>query len=154
MAKLKVGDKAPHFKMEDHTGKMIDLNDYAGKKLILFFYPKDMTPGCTAESCNLRDYYGELQEKGFEVVGVSMDSNKRHVKFAVKYELPYPLLPDEDKEIIEAYGVWDLKKFMGKEYMGIVRTTFVIDEKGNIERIFDKVKTKAHAEQILEDYQK
>ncbi len=153
MGKLKVGDKAPHFKMEDHTGKMIDLNDYAGKKLILFFYPKDMTPGCTAESCNLRDYYSELQEKGFEVVGVSMDSNKRHVKFADKYELPYPLLPDEDKEIIEAYGVWALKKFMGKEYMGIVRTTFVIDEKGNIERIFDKVKTKAHAEQILEDYQ-
>lgn len=154
MGKLKVGDKAPHFKMEDHTGKMIDLNDYAGKKLILFFYPKDMTPGCTAESCNLRDYYSELQGKGFEVVGVSMDSNKRHVKFADKYELPYPLLPDEDKEIIEAYGVWALKKFMGKEYMGIVRTTFVIDEKGTIERIFDKVKTKAHAEQILEDYQK
>ena len=151
--KLKVGDIAPEFEMEDQNGKLVSLKEMRGKRVVLYFYPKDMTPGCTVESCNLRDNHTKLQSEGFEVVGVSADSMKRHIKFADKYELPFSLLPDEDKEIIEAYDVWQLKKFMGREFMGIVRTTFVINEEGKIDRIFDKVKTKAHAEQILESYE-
>jgi len=152
MTHLKEGDQAPEFELEDHSGKTIRLKDYAGKKLILYFYPKDMTPGCTAESCDLRDHYTDLQQAGFEVLGVSMDDAKRHNKFIEKYDLPFALLPDVDKKVITAYGCWGLKKFMGKEYDGIHRTTFVIDEQGHIERVFTKVKTKAHSAQILETY--
>ncbi len=149
---LKEGDKAPDFCMKNEHGEDVRLSDFSGKKLILYFYPKDMTEGCTKESCNLRDHYPQLKNEGFEVLGVSMDNEKRHQKFIDKYDLPFSLLADVDKEVIEAYGCWQLKKFMGREYMGIVRTTFVINEEGVIDRIFNKVITKAHAEQIMESY--
>ncbi|MBZ9779108.1 thioredoxin-dependent thiol peroxidase [Psychroflexus sp. CAK8W] len=149
MTTLKAGDKAPNFEAKDQDGKMHSLKDYAGKKLVVFFYPKASTPGCTAEACNLRDNWGTFQEKGYEILGVSADSEKRQQNFKTKYELPFPLLADEDKEVIEAFGVWGPKKFMGKEYDGIHRTTFIIDEEGKIEEVISKVKTKAHAEQIL-----
>jgi len=152
MLSLQKGDKAPVFSAKDEQGNVIDLKDYQGKKLILFFYPKASTPGCTAEACNLRDFNKKLQEKGFSLLGVSADSPKRQQNFKSKNNLPFPLIPDVDKEIINAYGVWGPKKFMGKEYEGIHRTTFVIDEEGKIETIISKVKTKGHAEQILELY--
>jgi len=152
MSELKEGAKAPSFKGVNQKGEMIQLGDYAGKKVILYFYPKDDTPGCTAEACSLRDYYSELKEKGFEVIGVSADNAAKHEKFASKYDLPFQLIADTEKEIIQAYGAWGLKKFMGREYEGIIRKTFVIDEEGSIERVFEKVKTKVHAEQILESY--
>lgn len=152
MNELKEGVKAPSFKGENQKGETIQLRDYAGKKVILYFYPKDDTPGCTAEACSLRDYHRELKEKGFEVIGVSADTAAKHDKFALKYDLPFNLIADTEKEVIQAYGAWGLKKFMGREYEGIIRKTFVIDEKGTIERVFEKVKTKAHAEQILESY--
>jgi len=148
---LKVGDKAPYFESVDQNGNSIKLTDFAGKKLILYFYPKDSTPGCTMEAKNLRDNYELLKSKGYEVVGVSADSQKRHQNFIEKNELPFTLISDVDKEVIKAYGCWGLKKFMGREYEGIIRKTFVIDEEGIIIKIIEKVKTKAHAEQILED---
>jgi peroxiredoxin Q/BCP len=152
MSKLKTGDKAPSFEGKDENGKSISLSDFAGKKVVLFFYPKDNTPGCTAESCNLGENYNELKKKGFEVIGVSADSQKKHRNFIDKYTLPYHLIADEDRKVIDAYDVWGPKKFMGIEYDGIMRTTFVINEKGIIERIFNKVETKNHTQQILLTY--
>lgn len=149
MTGLKVGDKAPDFQAEDQDGNKIELADFKDKKLVLFFYPKASTPGCTAQACNLRDNWENFKEKGYAIVGVSADSKKRQQNFKEKYELTFPLIADEDKEVINSYGVWGPKKFMGKEFDGIHRTTFVIDEKGNIEDIIGKVKTKEHASQIL-----
>jgi peroxiredoxin Q/BCP len=149
MTSLKIGDKAPQFEAKDQEGNTVKLTDYAGKKLVLFFYPKASTPGCTAEACDLRDNYQSFLAKGYDVLGVSADAAKRQLNFINKNELPFPLLADEDKAVIEAFNVWGPKKFMGKEYDGIHRTTFVIDEKGVIEDIILKVKTKAHALQIL-----
>jgi len=148
---LKVGQKAPKFKGVDQDGKAISLKDYAGKQLILFFYPKDNTPGCTKEACNLRDNFKPLKKAGFALLGVSPDSPKKHENFIKKFDLPFPLLADEDLSTIKAFGCWGLKKFMGREYEGVLRTTFIIDEKGKIARIIAKVKTAAHAEQILEE---
>ncbi len=150
MSKLKVGDKAPFFSAEDQDGRTRTLDDYKGKKLVLYFYPKDSTPGCTAQACNLRDNYQSLLDQGYEVLGVSMDSAKRHQNFIEKQNLPFPLLVDEDRKVINAYGVWGPKKFMGREYDGILRTTFVIDEEGYITEIIDKVKTKDHYNQIVD----
>lgn len=152
MHHLKEGDMAPGFSATDQYGKEIKLSDYAGKKLILYFYPKDNTPGCNAEACNLRDNHSDLNTRGFEVIGVSADDLASHMKFTDKFDLPFRLIPDTGKEIINAYGVWGPKKFMGKEYDGIHRTTFVIDEAGKIEKIITKVKTKEHTEQILESF--
>jgi peroxiredoxin Q/BCP len=150
MTTLKTGDKAPQFEAKDNAGNTIKLSDYAGKKLVLFFYPKASTPGCTNEACDLRDNYQSFLSKGYDVLGASADSAKRQQNWINKYELPFPLLADEDKAVIEAFGVWGPKKFMGKEYDGIHRTTFVIDENGVIEEVIAKVKTKAHAAQILD----
>ena len=152
MTSLNVGDKAPDFVALNEFGQSTSLSDFLGKKVILYFYPKDMTPGCTAESCNLGENYSLLQEKGFIVLGVSPDSSKSHQKFIDKYNLPFSLIADEDKAVIKAFGVWGPKKFMGKEYDGVHRTTFVIDEDGVIEKVFSKVKTKDHTNQILESY--
>ncbi|NGZ89090.1 thioredoxin-dependent thiol peroxidase [Psychroflexus maritimus] len=149
MTTLKAGDQAPNFKAVDQDGKSHTLADYKGKKLVVFFYPKASTPGCTAEACNLRDNWSTFQKEGYEILGVSADSQKRQTNFKNKYELPFPLLADEDKTVIEAFGVWGPKKFMGKEYEGIHRTSFVIDGEGKIQEVIQKVKTKAHAEQIL-----
>lgn len=149
MATLKVGDKAPEIQANDQHGKPVSLKEYAGKQVILYFYPKDDTPGCTAEACNLRDNYDDLLKQGFDVIGVSPDEEKKHLKFIEKYQLPFRLVADTDKKVAEAYGVWGLKKFMGKEYMGVNRTTFVIDVDGNIGKIIDKVETKNHAAQIV-----
>ncbi|EAQ41409.1 thioredoxin-dependent thiol peroxidase [Polaribacter sp. MED152] len=149
MTSLKVGDKAPKFEAKDQEGNTIKLADYAGKKLVLFFYPKASTPGCTAEACNLSDNYETFLSKGYDVLGVSADSAKRQQNFINKNELKFPLLADEDKSVINAFGVWGPKKFMGREYDGIHRTTFIIDEEGKIEEVISKVKTKAHSEQIL-----
>lgn len=149
---LKEGDKAPEFEGVDQNGNAIKLADFSGKKLVLYFYPKDDTPGCTKEACSLRDGYSTLTDKGFDVVGVSADTEAKHQKFIDKYNLPFHLIADTEKEIIQQYDAWGLKKFMGKEYEGIIRKTFVIGEDGTIDKIFDKVKTKDHAEQILEAY--
>ena len=149
MKHLKVGDKAPDFNTTDQNGEAISFGDFAGSKLVIYFYPKDSTPGCTTQACNLRDNYEMLLSKGYKVLGVSADSAKSHLKFIEKHELPFPLLMDEDKKIINDFGVWGEKKFMGKIYDGIHRTTFVIDEKGVIEEIIEKVKTKEHTAQIL-----
>ncbi|MEM0931072.1 MAG: thioredoxin-dependent thiol peroxidase [Bacteroidota bacterium] len=149
MNTLKVGDKVPEFSSKDQDGNTINLGDYKGKKLVVFFYPRANTSGCTAEACNLRDNYQLLQEKGFELLGVSEDSQKKQANFKNKYEFPFPLLADEDHTVIETFGVWGPKKFMGKEYDGLHRTTFIIDEGGVIERVIDKVKTKDHAAQLL-----
>jgi peroxiredoxin Q/BCP len=149
MTTLKIGDKAPLFEALDNAGNTIKLTDYEGKKLVLFFYPKASTPGCTAEACDLRDNYLSFLAKGYDVLGVSADSAKRQQNWINKHELPFPLLADEDKKVIEAFGVWGPKKFMGREYDGIHRTTFVIDGKAILEDIILKVKTKAHADQIL-----
>ena len=153
MTRLKEGDNAPEFKVTNELGEQMTLADFSGKKLVLYFYPKDSTPGCTAESCNLRDHYTDLKTKGFEVLGVSADNEASHQKFIKKHELPFHLLADTEKEVLNAYGVWGPKNFMGRTFDGIHRTTFVIDENGIIERIFTKVKTKEHTEQILESYQ-
>ena len=149
MTTLKAGDAAPEFSAKDEDGNLHELKDYKGKKLVVFFYPKASTPGCTAEACNLRDNWEVFQEKGYEILGVSADSARRQTNFKNKHELPFPLLADEEKEVINAFGVWGPKKFMGKEYDGIHRTTFIINEEGKIEEVIGKVKTKAHAEQIL-----
>ena len=149
MTSLKIGDKAPSFEAKDNVGNTIKLTDYSGKKLVLFFYPRASTPGCTAEACDLRDNYQSFLSKGYEVLGASADTAKKQQNWIDKHALPFPLLADEDKSVITAYNVWGPKKFMGKEYDGIHRTTFVIDENGMIEDIILKVKTKAHAAQIL-----
>ncbi|MBU2996144.1 thioredoxin-dependent thiol peroxidase [Cellulophaga baltica] len=149
MKTLKIGDKVPDFTAKDQDGNEVKLSDYIGKKLVVFFYPKASTPGCTAEACNLRDNYKELQEQGYELLGVSADSEKRQTNFRNKYEFPFPLLADEDHTVINAFGVWGPKKFMGREYDGIHRMTFVIDEKSEVINVIEKVKTKDHAAQIL-----
>ncbi|MFM1875053.1 MAG: hypothetical protein RL266_790 [Bacteroidota bacterium] len=148
---LKEGDKAPAFLGKDQNGKPISLSDLKGKRVILFFYPKDLTPGCTAEACNLGENYSDLQKRGFEVVGVSADSDKLHQRFIEKYSLPYTLIADTDLSVIKAFGVWGLKKFMGKEYDGIHRTTFVIGADGIIQKVITKVNTKDHTDQILNE---
>lgn len=151
MTHLKVGDKAPDFSAKDQDGNIISLSDYKGKKLVVFFYPKASTPGCTAEACNLNDNYDRFKAQGYEILGVSADSAKRQSNFKNKYDFQYSLLADEDKAVIEAFGVWGPKKFMGREYDGIHRTTFVIDENGVIEDVITKVKTKEHTAQILSE---
>lgn len=147
---LQVGDKVPSFKAKDQDGNTINLSDYKGKKLIVFFYPRANTPGCTVEACNLRDNYTELQAQGYELLGVSEDSQRKQSNFKKKFDFPFPLLADEDHTVIDTFGVWGPKKFMGREFDGIHRKTFVINEEGNISRVIDKVKTKDHAAQLLE----
>ncbi|GGG44049.1 peroxiredoxin [Croceivirga lutea] len=151
MNTLKIGDKVPDFSSIDQDGNTISLSNYSGKKLVVFFYPRANTPGCTAEACNLRDNYKALQDKGFNLLGVSADSQKKQANFKAKYEFPFPLLADEDRTVIETFGVWGPKKFMGKEFDGIHRKTFIINEEGVVERVIDKVKTKDHAAQLLEE---
>jgi thioredoxin-dependent peroxiredoxin len=150
MLNLKIGDSAPLFEGVNQNGDKIGLTDFKDKKLILYFYPKDNTPGCTAESCNLNDNYEMWIEKGFEVVGVSPDSEKSHLKFIDKFGLKFNLISDTEKEILQAYGVWGEKSMYGRKYMGVFRTTFIIDENGLIQNIFEKVKTKDHTNQIIE----
>ncbi|OFY22346.1 MAG: peroxiredoxin [Bacteroidetes bacterium GWF2_29_10] len=150
MAILKEKDKAPLFNGINQEGNVINIKDFIGKKIILYFYPKDNTPGCTAQACNLRDNYNKLIDKGFIVIGISNDSDKSHKNFATKHNLPFHLIADIDKNIVNLYGVYGQKKFMGKEYMGINRTTFIISEKGIIEHIINKVDTKNHTQQIIE----
>jgi len=149
MMHLKVGDKAPSFEGLNQEGKKISLSDFSGKKLILYFYPKDNTPGCTAESCNLNENYDAWLKKGFEVVGVSPDGVKSHQKFRDKFGLKFNLIADTEKEILQAYGAWGEKSMYGKKYMGVLRTTFIINEQGVIQEIFEKVETKDHTNQIL-----
>jgi peroxiredoxin Q/BCP len=149
MNTLKIGDKVPNFTVTDQDGNTITMQDYQDKKVIVFFYPAASTPGCTAEACNLRDHYKDLQDKGFEIIGVSADTEKKQSNFRNKYDFPFPLLADTNKQVIEAFGVWGLKKFMGREYDGIHRKTFLVD-KGVVTYVIDKVKTKTHALQILE----
>lgn len=146
---LKAGDKAPDFESKDQDGNTVRLSDYRGKKVVLYFYPKDNTPGCTAESCNLRDNYDALQKQGYVVLGVSGDSERSHRKFIDKYELPFSLIADEDKSVHAAFGTWGEKKLYGKTYMGTLRTTFLIDEDGVIREVIEKVKTRDHTAQIL-----
>lgn len=148
---LKKGNKAPAFSLSDQEGKIHSLSDYKGKKVLLYFYPKDDTPGCTTEACNFRDNYDDLEKAGLVVLGISKDSIKSHKKFAEKFSLPFPILSDESLQTIKAYGVWKLKKFMGREYMGVDRMSFLIDEKGKIERIYEKVKAAEHAEEVKKD---
>ena len=150
MTSLKIGDKVPAFSVSDDRGNIQSLEDYLGKKLIVFFYPKANTPGCTAEAWDLWDHIKELQDAGYSLLGVSADSVKSQRNFSKKFDFPFPLIADQDKAVINAFGVWGLKKFMGKEYEGIHRKTFIIDEEGKVDRIIDKVKTKEHASQILE----
>ena len=150
MKTLQEGDKVPNFTVNDQEGNPVSLTDYKGHKLVVFFYPKANTPGCTKEACNLRDNYEELKNKGFKLLGVSADSERKQKNFKEKYDFPFPLLADENKEVINAFGVWGPKKFMGREYDGIHRTTFIVDEEGKVERVIAKVKTKDHAAQILE----
>tara|TARA_Y100000385_G_C13061630_1_gene624695 strand:- start:299 stop:757 length:459 start_codon:yes stop_codon:yes gene_type:complete len=149
MSEIKEGGKAPNFKGVDQNGNNISLSDYSNKKLILYFYPKDDTPGCTKEACNLRDNYEELKSNEFDVIGVSADTSAKHLKFIAKYELPFSLIADTEKEIIKAFDCWGLKKFMGREYDGIFRKTFVI-ENNKIVKIFEKVKTTDHFQQIMD----
>ena len=152
MVQLKIGDNAPDFKGVIEDGSSVSLKDYNGRKLVLYFYPKDNTPGCTAQACNLTENQALLKAAGFEILGVSADSIKKHQNFIEKFSLGFPLIADEDKTIINSFGVWGPKKFMGREYEGIHRVTFLIDESGVIENIFTKVKTKDHAQQILESH--
>lgn len=152
MTHLKEGQKAPLFEGVDQDGNKINLADFTGKKVVLYFYPKDDTPGCTAEACNLRDNYRKLLDEGFVVLGVSPDTGKSHKRFAEKYSLPFPLIADPDKKILMAYGTWGEKKMYGRTFTGVLRTTFIIDEKGIIEQIVTKVDTAAHTEQILKLY--
>lgn len=149
MKTLQEGDKVPQFTSKDQDGNEIKLSDYKGKKLVVFFYPRANTPGCTAEACNLRDNYKELQAQGYHLLGVSEDTEKKQASFRNKFKFPFPLLADEDHTVINAFGVWGPKKFMGKEYDGIHRTTFIVDGEGTVEKVIDKVKTKDHAAQIL-----
>ncbi len=154
MTTLKVNDKAPNFVGLDQQGKTIQTADFAGKKYAVYFYPKDNTPGCTVQACNLRDNYDVLAAAGISIIGVSMDTEVSHQKFISKFELPFPLIADTDKKVIEAFQVWGPKKFMGKEYDGIHRTTFVMDENNVIQGIISKPKTKEHASEILEIFNK
>lgn len=147
---LKAGDKAPNFEGKDESGKLVSLKSFAGKKLVLYFYPKDNTPTCTVEACNLRDNYSLLIKKGYSILGVSADDETKHLKFIKKFDLPFSLLADADMKVIKAYDVWGQKQFMGRIFDGINRTTFVIDEKGKIEKVITDVKSKNHTEQILE----
>ncbi|WP_209391237.1 thioredoxin-dependent thiol peroxidase [Chryseobacterium sp. RR2-3-20] len=147
---LKVGDQLPQFEGVNQNGEMVKSENLLGRKLVVFFYPKASTPGCTAEACNLRDNYSLLKDKGYQLLGVSADSVKRQKAFSDKYEFPFDVIADENHDIIEKFGVWQLKKFMGREFMGIVRTTFIFDEQGICSQVIDKVKTKDHASQILE----
>jgi thioredoxin-dependent peroxiredoxin len=151
MTKLKIGDKAPDFNAKDQNGEDISLSAFRGKKVILYFYPKDNTPGCTAEACNLRDNYSDLLTKGYKVIGVSADNEKSHNNFIGKFNLPFPLVADVDKKVIKTYGAWGEKKMYGKSYEGIFRISFVISEEGNIEKIIEKVKTNDHVRQIFEN---
>ena len=151
MFHLKEGDKAPDFAVPNQHGEIIKLSDFKGKRLIIFFYPKDLTPGCTLESCNLRDNYDMLKSLDFEIVGVSADDEKKHTRFIEKFSLPYDLLADVNKVMLNAYGVWGEKKFMGRTFDGIHRTTFIVDKVGNVEKIINKVKTINHTNQILEE---
>lgn len=146
---LKTGDKAPEINANDQHGNLITLARFRGKKVVLYFYPKDNTPGCTKEACNFRDNYALLKKKGYEVIGVSVDSEKSHQKFIEKFELPFTLISDTDKKVVQDYGVWGLKKFMGREYMGTNRVTFVIDEQGIIEKVITKVDTNDSTAQVL-----
>jgi peroxiredoxin Q/BCP len=148
---LKEGQKAPDFKLDDQTGKPVSLKDFKGKTLVLYFYPKDMTPGCTQEACDFRDNWIAVKKKGAIVVGVSADPVLKHQSFIKKYELPFILLSDEKKEMLKEYGVWKKKKFMGREFMGIVRTTMIIDVTGKIKKIWDKVSVKDHVKEVLEN---
>eukprot|EP01136_Pigoraptor_vietnamica_P024040 Opistho-1_new@6726 len=150
MAVLKEGSKAPGFKALDQNGNAISLADFKGKKVILYFYPKDDTPTCTIQACNLRDNFALLKKKGYQIVGVSVDDVKSHKKFVEKHDLPFPLVADEDKKIVDKYNLWGEKKFMGRTYMGTTRTTFLIDEEGKIVKIIDKPESKNHTEEILE----
>jgi thioredoxin-dependent peroxiredoxin len=149
MANLKEGDQAPDFKAVDGEGKTVGLKDLRGKKVVLYFYPKDDTPGCTKEACSFRDSFAKFKKRGIEVLGVSLDSEAKHKKFAEKYDLPFRLLADSDRAISEGYGTYGEKKFMGRTYMGVHRMTFLIDEKGKIKKIFSKVKPEDHAEEVL-----
>ena len=146
---LQIGDIAPDFEVKNQHGEPVKLSDFRGQKVVLYIYPKDDTPGCTAQACNLRDNYSELLKQGYQVLGVSVDTEKKHQKFITKYELPFPLLADTEHEIVDKYGVWQEKSMFGRKYMGIMRYTFVIDEEGKIEDIITKVDTKNHAAQIL-----
>ena len=150
MTDLTEGQKAPDFKAKDQNGKSITLSDFSGKDVILYFYPKDDTPGCTAEACSFRDNYQSLLKEGFEVLGVSTDDEKSHQKFITKYSLPFSLIADTDKKIVEAYGVWVEKNMYGKKYMGVARKTFIIDKNGLIKKIIDKVDTKNSSGQVLD----
>ena len=149
---LKEGSAAPAFKTVDANGEAVSLKDLRGQKVVLYFYPKDDTPGCTKEACSFRDAFSQFKKKGIAVLGVSPDSEAKHQKFATKYNLPFTLLADTDKAIAEAYGVWGEKKFMGRTYMGVLRTTFLIDEKGKIKKIFEKVKPEDHASEVLQAF--
>ncbi len=150
MEKLKVGDVAPNFTANNQNSESVSLSDFKGKDVILYFYPKDNTPGCNAEACNLRDNYQFFTNKGFEVIGVSTDNEKSHQKFEAKFELPFTLIADTEKSVVEAYGVWVEKKMYGKTYMGTARKTFVIDQDGKISFIIDKVDTKNASQQLLD----
>lgn len=149
MSELKAGEPAPAIKASDENGNLITLEELRGKKVVLYFYPKDNTPGCTAEACDLRDNYSQFLEKGFEIIGVSADSQNSHIKFKDKYQLPFRLISDVDQKVLKDYGAWGEKKMYGKSYMGILRKTFIIDEEGYIEKIIEKVKTKEHSKQIF-----
>ena len=149
---LKPGDKAPDFTVNDQNGNSVSLHDFKGKKVVLYFYPKDNTPGCTAEACNIRDNYAALKKKGIIVLGVSVDSEKKHKNFEKKYSLPFTLLADVDKKIVNEYGLWGEKKLWGRAYMGTYRTTFLINEQGKIDKIIDKVDTDNHTAQIMEEW--
>lgn len=149
MSELKIGTKAPEFSAPNQNGEVKSLSDFAGKKLVLYFYPKDDTPGCTKQACNLRDNYNQLINAGYQVIGVSPDNEAKHQKFIAKYDLPFDLLADTDQTICNAYGVWVEKSMYGRQYMGVARTTFVIDENGLIQEIIEKVKVAEHTEQIM-----
>lgn len=150
MAELKEGDKAPQFTANDQNGKQVSLGDFEGKTVVLYFYPKDDTPGCTAEACSFRDNYQSLKQEGFEIIGVSTDDEKSHTKFVSKYQLPFTLIADNDKQIVEAYGVWGEKSMYGKKYMGTTRKSFIIDSQGVIKKIIDKVDTQNSSQQVLD----
>ncbi|QQS46739.1 MAG: thioredoxin-dependent thiol peroxidase [Acidobacteriota bacterium] len=147
---LKIGSKAPAFSLKDADGRTVKLSDFKGRKVVIYFYPKDMTPGCTKEACAFRDDYAELKKRNVEVLGVSADDQKSHRKFADKYSLPFPLLSDPDHSMIEKYGAWGEKSLYGKKYMGIIRMTYIIDEEGKVAHVFSKVKPETHSQEVLE----
>ena len=149
--KLKQGDRAPEFILSDQNGKKLKLSDFKGQWVLLYFYPRDNTPGCSKEACSFRDSFKEYEKIEAKVIGISTDSVESHGKFVKKYQLPFPLLADEDKKAVAQYGVWGMKKFIGKEYMGTIRTSFLIDPKGNIAKIYEKVKPADHAKEVLKD---